>query len=247
LKDIPVLGVLFSSKDVEEKGIEVIFILTPSISSGGVKYADMLEGVRDRLAGPTYDRQLQDVLTDPLGTDAYTEHVEEQAARAEFEKIKAEIEQAEARGEVELVKEKLYQTAEDVLAEKSKAAQSKAQMAAISGEIEKLKAEAAAGKAQLDELQKKLDQTEAEKAAAEQQNQEQLEALQKSQEQLQAEAAQVKKEAEEAKKRLAELEKAQAEAEQEAESVPSEGEGQVQPESQGEENPNGASDTENTD
>jgi general secretion pathway protein D len=52
LRDIPLLGVLFSSKDFEEKATEVIFILTPTISSGGIEYTEMLEHVRRKLARP---------------------------------------------------------------------------------------------------------------------------------------------------------------------------------------------------
>lgn len=51
-KDIPVIGVLFSSKDFEEKATEVIFILTPTISSGGVKHAEMIENMRRKMAKP---------------------------------------------------------------------------------------------------------------------------------------------------------------------------------------------------
>ena len=38
LQDLPVIGMFFSSKDFEEKAMEVIFILTPSISSGGIEF-----------------------------------------------------------------------------------------------------------------------------------------------------------------------------------------------------------------
>ena len=48
LKDIPILGVLFSSKDFEEKATEIIFILTPSISSGGVEHAKVVEQIRKK-------------------------------------------------------------------------------------------------------------------------------------------------------------------------------------------------------
>ncbi len=51
-KDIPLLGVLFSSKDFEEKATEVIFILTPTISSGGVKHTEMIEEMRRKMAKP---------------------------------------------------------------------------------------------------------------------------------------------------------------------------------------------------
>lgn len=55
LKDIPIIGVLFSSKDFEERSTELIFILTPSISSGGVEHARMMEEVRRKYARPKYE------------------------------------------------------------------------------------------------------------------------------------------------------------------------------------------------
>ncbi|MHC4387999.1 MAG: type II secretion system protein GspD, partial [Planctomycetota bacterium] len=67
-KDIPLLGVLFSSKDFEEKATEVIFILTPTISSGGIKNAEMVEDVRRKMAKPEYETGLHEALTDPFGT-----------------------------------------------------------------------------------------------------------------------------------------------------------------------------------
>jgi type II secretory pathway component GspD/PulD (secretin) len=81
-KDIPVFGILFSSKDYEEKATEVIFILTPSISSGGIMHTDMVEDVRDKFRRPRYEYGLRKVLTDPLGTNAYTDMVEQEAADA---------------------------------------------------------------------------------------------------------------------------------------------------------------------
>lgn len=103
-KDIPVLGILFSSKDFEEAATEVIFILTPSISSGSVKHADMIEDVRQKYRRPKYSIGLGEVLTDPLGTGAYTRQMEQHAARAESERLKARMEQTEASKALEQAK-----------------------------------------------------------------------------------------------------------------------------------------------
>ncbi len=46
LKDIPILGILFSSKDFEERGKEVLFILTPTVSSGGKPNIDIVNELR---------------------------------------------------------------------------------------------------------------------------------------------------------------------------------------------------------
>ncbi|MHC4624498.1 MAG: type II secretion system protein GspD [Planctomycetota bacterium] len=169
LKDIPVVGILFSSKDFEEKATEVIFILTPSISSGGVEYAEMLERVKQKRAKPEYETGLQEAITDPLGTAAYTEHVEQQAARAEFEWLKAEIEKAQALEQVDQIKQRLLQTAEQVISEKAKAA--KAHLQALKAEeeahtakkrAEKAKEEADRAKAEAEQAKKKTEKAEAE-------------------------------------------------------------------------------------
>jgi ElaB/YqjD/DUF883 family membrane-anchored ribosome-binding protein len=137
LKDIPVLNIFFSSKDFEEKATEVIFILTPSISSGGVEYAKMVEEVRQKHSKPEYESGLHETLTDPLGADAYTSHIEQQAVQAEFERFKAEIEKAEALQEVNRLKQELLDAAEEVLAEKAKAAKAQSEALRAKEEAEK--------------------------------------------------------------------------------------------------------------
>ena len=46
LKDIPLIGFLFSSEDTEHRAVETIFILTPTISTGGRPRADVMNEVR---------------------------------------------------------------------------------------------------------------------------------------------------------------------------------------------------------
>jgi len=46
LKDIPLLNLLFSSKDFEERAIETLFIITPTISTGGIPATEMIEELR---------------------------------------------------------------------------------------------------------------------------------------------------------------------------------------------------------
>jgi len=223
LKDIPLLGVLFSSKDFEEKGMEVIFILTPSISSGGVKYADMVEKVRDKLASPSYKGGLEGVVTDPFGTAAYTKHVEQQASEAEFERFRAQTRHAEALEDVALVKERLYKTAEQVLAEKSKTAKAHSEVEKFRQEVEKLKAEAVAertkadaAKEELAEAQGKLAQVEQERMKAEE-SQKRLEEAEKARKELEGETEKAKKKAEELRKQLEDAEKSGRQVEQDSE------------------------------
>jgi len=52
LKDIPILGVFFSSKDFEERGKEILFILTPTIANYGIPNREMVEFLREKHTPP---------------------------------------------------------------------------------------------------------------------------------------------------------------------------------------------------
>jgi Flp pilus assembly secretin CpaC len=169
LKDIPIIGILFSSKDLEEKATEVIFILTPSISSGGVEYTEMLEKVRQKRATPDSKTGFHEALTDPFGDAAYTRGIEKQAAAAEFERFKAEIQKAEALEEMDQIKQQLLKTAEEVLAEKAKAAQARQEAVKAKKEAEKAKVETEKAKGEMEQSKAGADKArqEAEKAKQE--------------------------------------------------------------------------------
>jgi len=167
-KDLPIIGVLFSSKDYEEKATEVIFILTPSISSGGVKHTEMVKEIREKHATPKYKTGLEEALTDPFGISSYTEQIEQQAAEAEFKKLKAEIEKAQALQEVDQIKEKLLETAELILAEKSRTAKARTEALKAKKQAEKSKREAEKARAEAEKVKVKAEKAKAqvEKARA---------------------------------------------------------------------------------
>jgi len=172
LQDIPILGILFSSKDFEERATEVIFILTPSISSGGIDYAKMAEKIRKKYATPEYETGLQEAFTDPFGTKTYTEQIEKEAAQAEFERFKAELDKAAAKGEVEQVKKQLLKTAEEVIGEKAKAMRARSKALEAQKEAEKAKTEAEEVKKAFLKAQQEAKAAEAEKKNAEEKTQE---------------------------------------------------------------------------
>jgi len=116
LKDIPVIGTLFSSKDFEESSKELIFILTPSISSGGIEYTEMIEDVRGKFAKPKPEAGLHEASTDLPGAPEHNKHVERKE-RTGFNRLKSGIEKAERLEEVDRMKKNLLETAE---AEKTK-------------------------------------------------------------------------------------------------------------------------------
>jgi len=104
LKDIPGLNLLFSGRDFEERATEVIFILTPTISTGGKPKADIAEMLQEKHASPM-TQAIHEAVTDPLGIKAREEDRErrlesrelqrERWIRARQERMRAEEDEAE--------------------------------------------------------------------------------------------------------------------------------------------------------
>jgi hypothetical protein len=70
LKDIPVLGLLFSSTDFEERAKETLFILTPTISTGGTPTREFMKGVQRDHEPLQPAKTLRETVTDPSGSSA---------------------------------------------------------------------------------------------------------------------------------------------------------------------------------
>ncbi len=66
LKDIPGLGLLFSSRDFEERAKEIIFIITPTISTGGKPNEQMIEELRTKHKSPS-TKALHKAVINTLG------------------------------------------------------------------------------------------------------------------------------------------------------------------------------------
>jgi len=93
LKDVPILGLLFSSRDFEERAKEIIFIITPTISTGGMPNEKMVENIRKKHEPPS--------IFDVLDTKNYEN---EQQPGAEQTRLKTETEKARVEAEkVELM------------------------------------------------------------------------------------------------------------------------------------------------
>ena len=147
LKDIPGLGWLFSGRDFEERATEVIFILTPSISSGGKPNKDVVEMLKDRHASPA-TRGLQDTVLDPLGTKAQREDEERRLNMARVAQHESEAEMTSAR----LQAIQTGRQVEDLEAERE---QNKARMAVLSAQAQQATAEAQQAKAELQKTKEK--------------------------------------------------------------------------------------------
>ena len=172
-KDLPIIGILFSSKDYEENATEIVFILTPTISSGGIDYGQMSDMIREKFGSPDNKSDIDQLVTDPLGTGSYSEMVGKKADQAESEMIRLQIEAADAkrqaqaeqlRGEKAMLEAKaLRSRAQEAEAQIDKAlAEKKAALA----EQEAARKEALAQQSILSQTQEEIAQAQAEAAAA---------------------------------------------------------------------------------
>lgn len=96
LKDIPILGLLFSGRDFEERVVETIFILTPTISTGGIPNKEMVERVKRIHRTPTSDG-LDEIIADPFGIEAVEKARQLEASKVERIRRDAEAEKARSR------------------------------------------------------------------------------------------------------------------------------------------------------
>jgi hypothetical protein len=131
---------------------------------------DTVEDLRKKWGKPQIENDLHTTLTDPFGSAAYTDQVEQQAARAEFERFKAEIQKAEALEEMDQIRLRLIETAEEVLAEKAKATRAQREAQKAKRQAEEAKAEIDRIRSEIDKSEAEADQAKTEKAAAENQS-----------------------------------------------------------------------------
>jgi len=90
LKDIPIIGFLFSSEDTEQRAVETIFILTPTISTDGRPKEEVMKEIQ-RKHEPDSPAGLGEMITDPFGFKAREEARERTLLKAEAaDKIKKE-------------------------------------------------------------------------------------------------------------------------------------------------------------
>ncbi len=96
LKDIPVLGILFSGRDFEERVVETIFILTPTISTGGIPNKEMVEKVKRKHRKPIPEG-LDEIIADPFGFEAGEKARQLEASETKRIRLDAEAEKAQSR------------------------------------------------------------------------------------------------------------------------------------------------------
>jgi len=138
LKDIPILGVLFSGRDFEERVVETIFILTPTISTGGIPNKEMIEKIKRKHRTPT-SGGLDEIITDPFGLKASEREQQRKAEEAERIRLEAEAEKARARYAVREAEEQTKRAEVELNRVKAEA---EAKVKAAEEAVEKAKEEA---------------------------------------------------------------------------------------------------------
>ena len=212
-KDLPLIGTLFSSKDFEENATEIVFILTPSISSGGVHYTEMANMIREKHRTPEYDTNLDELVADPMAGDVYTQHVEDQSdrARAETVRLRRDTQRAEfeaqeerLRAEQAILEMQALRTQTDEA--KAQYDQSLAQTKAAHAQAEAAAKEAQVQQALISQTEEEIQKAVAAAAAAQA-------AAQKAQAELEAARQKAQKAGEDAEKARAQRDALQAEIE----------------------------------
>lgn len=161
LKDLPLLGILFSSKDFEENATEIIFILTPSISSGGTEYAQMADFVRERFEPPEHTSDWDELMTDPMGTAAYSELVGKEADIAEAQKVRLQIQTAEANRAAEAQRLRAEEAILEAEAMRKQAEQAQALIEQAEAQRKAAQARTQAAEKEIQAQQSRVSQTQA--------------------------------------------------------------------------------------
>jgi Bacterial type II and III secretion system protein len=160
LKDIPVLNLLFSGRDFEERATETIFILTPTISVGGQPNKDVVQMLRERHRSPM-TQGLHEQLFDPLALRAREEEGDREVEAARKGQQRSETERDAARLEIIETGQQI-----DDLSAELKEVKSQAQEASIRAEKADSKAGAAEARAQRAATEAQKAKEEAQKARA---------------------------------------------------------------------------------
>jgi type II secretory pathway component GspD/PulD (secretin) len=105
LKDIPIIGFLFSSEDTESRAVETIFILTPSISTNGRPREEVMSEVSRKHKAPS-SSGLSETVKDPFGFKAREQAQQQAVEEAERTRLEAEAQKTQAQINVQQASER---------------------------------------------------------------------------------------------------------------------------------------------
>jgi flagellar biosynthesis GTPase FlhF len=160
LKDIPILGFLFSGEDTEQRTVETVFVLTPTYSTGGRPKQEIMKGIRKKHA-PASPGALQEAITDFFGDKSSEERRQHDALEAERSRLEAEAENVQVRSAARESTARAERLTAEAQKATSDAAKTKADADELMAEAKKLMAEA---EAKAKAAEKAKQEAEAEKA-----------------------------------------------------------------------------------
>lgn len=154
LKDIPLLGMFFSGRDFEERVVETIFILTPTISTGGIPRTEMIEDLKEKHE-PSDPGTVEKTITDPLGFKGREKEQQRKTDEAELARLEAEKGRTEARSALRAANLKVKNA-------EAEAEKARAELDQVKAEAEKTVADAEKAKAEAQAMIKAAEQAKAE-------------------------------------------------------------------------------------
>ncbi len=121
LKDIPLIGFLFSGEDTEQRAVETVFILTPTLSTNGRPRQEVMAETQRKHATTKSPNSLLETITDPFGAVARNQEAGEKAFDLEKVQIEAEAQKKEAQIAVRLANERVKKAEEELKKAKDEA------------------------------------------------------------------------------------------------------------------------------
>ncbi|MBN2588422.1 MAG: hypothetical protein JXA96_01050 [Sedimentisphaerales bacterium] len=106
LKDIPLIGFLFSGEDTEERAVETVFILTPVISTNGRPQEEILSQIERRHSTDASTTNVTDIINDPFGAVSRTHSQDSETDKTEKTLVYNDAKIAEAQAEVRQANER---------------------------------------------------------------------------------------------------------------------------------------------
>jgi len=157
LKDIPGLNLLFSGRDFEERATEIIFIITPTISTGGRSNKDMVEMLREKHSSPM-TQGLHEAVMDPLGMRARDEEQDRQLEAARERRQQAEAEKTQIQSEARQTSEQIEGLQTEMEKTKAQAEQASSKAEEAKTEAQRAASEAQQAKTEAEEAKKKTEE-----------------------------------------------------------------------------------------
>lgn len=175
LKDLPLIGFLFSGEDIEERAIETVFILTPTISTNGRPSKEVFAEIKRKHESTPPEKGLSDIITDPFGINAQHAAQEQNTLEAEQARLEAKTEKANAEIAVMQANKKVEQAEEELQRTKDESEKIKTEAEQKTAEAEKKTKAAEQARAEADkaiaDAKQALEQAKQNKAKPDDQNQ----------------------------------------------------------------------------